>query len=79
MTAIGKVYKPRLRAEAVRSAMATLLAQHRLDHRVAVDVEEAASGLTIRYRVEDPGAEPILRDLMKPFALRFVVVPRAAT
>jgi fatty-acyl-CoA synthase len=79
MTAVGKVYKPRLRAEAMRHAMTTLLAQHRLGDRVDVEVEETASGLTVRYVVADAGAEPILQDMMKPFPLKYAIVPRAAS
>ena len=72
-TAVGKVYKPRLRAAATRHAMAGLLAQRGLDDRVQVDVEETAGGLAVRYATADPSAESAIRELMKPFALSFTI------
>jgi fatty-acyl-CoA synthase len=77
MTAVGKVYKPRLRAEATRHSMAAQLAQRGLMDRVEVDVEESAGGLSVRYTIADPAAEPAIREMMKPFALSFTVIPGA--
>jgi fatty-acyl-CoA synthase len=73
MTAVGKVYKPQLRAEATRHAMAALLVQQGLNDVVALSVEETAGGLSIRYAVTHPDAEPKLREMMKPFALSYQV------
>jgi fatty-acyl-CoA synthase len=73
MTAVGKVYKPRLRAEATHHAMVALLAQGGLQDRVQVEVEEAAGGPAVRYTTTDPTAEAAIRELMKPFALRFAI------
>jgi fatty-acyl-CoA synthase len=73
MTAVGKVYKPRLRAEATRHAMAAQLAQRGVIDRVEVDVEETAGGLSVRYTTADPAAALAIRDLMKPFALSFTI------
>jgi fatty-acyl-CoA synthase len=77
MTAVGKVYKPRLRAEATRHAMAAQLTQRGLMERVEVDVEETAGGLSVRYTTADPAAEAAIRELMKPFALSFSIAQGA--
>lgn len=73
MTAVGKVYKPALRAEATRHAMAALLASHGLEGTVHMEVEETAGGLSVRYSTAAPSAEPEIRDLMKPFALTYTI------
>jgi len=73
MTAVGKVYKPQLRALATRHVMADLLTLHGLGAHVAVDVDETAGGLNIRYTTADNGAESAIRELMKPFALRYTI------
>lgn len=78
MTAVGKVYKPRLRAEATCHAMVELLAQRGLGDRVEVAVEETTGGLAIRYATVDMALEPALRDLMKPFALTYTIRSVAA-
>ncbi len=73
MTAVGKVYKPRLRAEATRHAMLALLEQRGLGARVAVDVEETSGGLAVRYTTADKALDVPIRELMKPFALTYTV------
>ena len=73
MTAVGKVYKPALRAEATRHAMQALLRQHGLDGRARVQADEAPGGLALRFDVADAAAEAAVRELMKPFALRWTV------
>lgn len=78
VTAVGKVYKPRLRANAIRHAMTSLVAQHRLGDRVEVEVEESAGGLLVRYLVPDAAAEARIKDLMKPFAITYAIVRRTA-
>lgn len=78
-TAIGKVYKPRLRAEATRHAMAVQLAQRGLGERAEVQVDETGGSLVVRYLARDAEAERIVRDLMKPFALKFVVQRQEAS
>jgi fatty-acyl-CoA synthase len=77
MTAVGKVYKPALRALATRHAMATLLEQIGLRDRVEVDVDETPAGLSVRYVTADAGVEPAIRELMKPFALSWTITLRA--
>ncbi len=72
-TAVGKVYKPKLRAEATRHAMAALLAQHGLQARMHVEVDETASGLRLRFVGGDAGCEATIREAMKPFALAFTI------
>lgn len=73
MTAVGKVYKPKLRAEATRHAMAIQLALHGLADTVDVAVEEATGGLVVRYACNDSSSEAAVRALMKPFALAYTV------
>jgi fatty-acyl-CoA synthase len=74
MTAVGKVYKPALRAMATRMGLQALLAQRQLDARVRVEVDEVASGMAVRFTVADAAAEAAVRELMQPFALSFSVV-----
>lgn len=76
MTAVGKVYKPRLRAEATRHAMVALIEQRGLTGQVNVDVEEAANGLTIRYQSGTQALDATIREWMKPFALKYTVTRR---
>jgi len=73
-TAVGKVYKPALRAEAARHAMQSQLDRVGLQGHVNVDAEETGSGLAVRFTVTNASDEPHIRDMMKPFALRFSVV-----
>ncbi len=73
MTAVGKVYKPALRAQATRHAMAALLAQCGLGERVAVDVDETPGGLAVRYVTADDSVDAAIRELMKPFVLRWTM------
>lgn len=74
MTAVGKVYKPALRAQAARMGLQAQLAQRQLYARVRVEVDEVASGMTVRFIVADAAAEAAVRELMQPFALSFNVV-----
>lgn len=78
MTAVGKVYKPRLRVDATRYAMSSLLEQRGLQARVVLAVEEASSGIALHYVADDAQAEDEIRDLMKLFALTYSVSRRAA-
>ena len=73
MTAVGKVYKPRLRAEATRHAMQAQLVAQGLVGRAEVVVEETPAGLGVRYTAADAEAETAIRELMKPFALSYTV------
>jgi fatty-acyl-CoA synthase len=73
MTAVGKVYKPRLRAEATRHAMLAQLAQRGIGDRAEVVVEETPAGLCVHYTAADAAAEAAIRELMKPFALSYTV------
>ena len=72
-TAVGKVYKPALRAEATRHAMQALLDRGGIQDRVCVAVDETSSGLAVRYSVSTLNDESVIRALMKPFALRFSI------
>lgn len=73
VTAVGKIYKPRLRAEATRYAMESQLAQRGLQGRVAVVVDESSGGLSVHFRATEPGVETAISEFMKPFALRYSV------
>jgi fatty-acyl-CoA synthase len=72
-TAVGKVYKPRLRAEATHHAMLALLVQRGLGDQVEVEVDETPGGLAIRYTTKERALESALQELMKPFALTFTI------
>lgn len=76
MTAVGKVYKPKLRAQATRHAMGMLLVQRGLASRTHVEVEELASGLKVCFSSPDEAIDQTIRDLMKPFALQYVILRR---
>ena len=76
MTAVGKVYKPKLRAQATRHAMEMLLVQRGLASRTHVEVEELASGLKVCFSSPDEAIDQTIRDLMKPFALQYVILRR---
>lgn len=76
MTAVGKIYKPRLRAEATRHAMVRLLEQRGLANRADVDVEETAGGLNVCFSSPDEELDGTIRELMKPFALKYAILRR---
>ena len=73
MTAVGKVYKPALRALATRQVLQGLLVVQQLGARVRVDVNEAPSGLAVHFTAQDAEAEASVRELMTPFALGYAV------
>ena len=81
MTAIGKVYKPALRARATQRALDERLARAGLAGLVSVHVEDGASGLVVRFNLTDRTADGTadatlderVRELMKPFALAYSV------
>jgi fatty-acyl-CoA synthase len=77
MTAVGKVYKPRLRAQATRQAMAALLEQRGLGGQVGVEVEESAGGLIVQYTSSDETLDTTIHEMMKPFALKYAITRRA--
>jgi fatty-acyl-CoA synthase len=74
MTAVGKVYKPALRAQAARIALQALLEQRQLGTQVRVEVDEAPSGMAVRFGAADGAAKQAVYEMMKPFALNFSVV-----
>ena len=76
VTAVGKVYKPALRALATRHAMVALVEQRGLGNRVEVEVDETPGGLVVRWLRMDADVEPAIRELMKPFALAWTIAPR---
>jgi fatty-acyl-CoA synthase len=77
VTAIGKVYKPALRAIAYERAASEQLTSNGLDRVVRARVEEAASGLTLRFVIDisadRQAIEVALSRLMQPFAIRWEV------
>lgn len=75
MTAIGKLYKPALRARACERVMRDRIEQAGLGSLVQVKVDDAAGGLTVHFQAL-PGADnEALHDriaaLMQGFALRY--------
>lgn len=72
MTAIGKVYKPALRARACERVLDERVRQAGLGGQVGVKVSEVPSGLAVRFEI-GPGrgheaARETLARLMQPFA-----------
>ncbi|MDH2235435.1 AMP-binding protein [Pigmentiphaga sp. GD03639] len=70
MTAIGKLYKPELRARAVRWTLQERLARGGLAARVTVDVSAQAKGCVAHFRADGDDAARV-RALMAPFALAY--------
>ena len=77
VTAVGKVYKPQLRMLATQHVLTQRLASSGMDQAVDVSVDESARGLTARFLIlsgsQDPSIELAVNDIMKPFALSYVV------
>lgn len=77
VTAVGKVYKPHLRMLATHHVLTERLARAGLVQAVDVSVDELASGLTARFLIhsssENVFTETLVKDIMKPFALSYVV------
>jgi len=72
MTAIGKLYKPELRARAARWALEERVADRGLAGAVKVDVSAGAKGCTALFAIaEGEGIEMRIRELMAPFALDY--------
>ena len=79
MTAVGKVYKPALRALATHRVLQAKLVERQLSARAQVDVDEAPGGLAVNFTVQDADAEAVVRELMKPFALSYAILREAPT
>jgi fatty-acyl-CoA synthase len=73
VTAIGKVYKPALRVRATQRALDERLARAGLAGAVTLRVDDGPGGLVLRFGLSDAALEPRVRELMKPFALSYVV------
>lgn len=77
VTAVGKVYKPHLRMLATQHVLAERLTSTGLAHVVNVSVDESASGITARFLIhlgsEAAAIEVAVKEIMKPFALSYVV------
>jgi fatty-acyl-CoA synthase len=82
LTAVGKVYKPRLRALACEHALAQRLLRDGLDEVARVSVVETAGGLRALFHPlrGKPGVPTLdrLAALMRPFAIPYAVEPEAA-
>ncbi|MES2960257.1 MAG: AMP-binding protein [Pseudomonadota bacterium] len=72
MTAIGKVYKPALRCQAVAHALRERLDSVGLQQQVSLSVDETARGLVVRFDAADADAAAI-EALMAPFPLRYSI------
>lgn len=70
VTAIGKLFKPSLRALAVRWVLEDRIARSGLAGRVQAEVQLEPQGLLVLLRADEKAAAP-LRTLMAPFALRW--------
>ena len=73
VTAVGKVYKPALRARATLRVLEERLASGPLIDRVSVQVEDSASGLRVAFRLKHRSDEPAVRELMKPYPLTYTL------
>ena len=72
MTAIGKVFKPKLRMLACQRVLDERLERAGLAHAVGVEVEDAAGGLAARFSPSPGAAAPDrdrIADLMRAFAI----------
>ena len=81
VTAIGKVYKPALRAMAVRRVIDERLASAALAGRVEATVDDTPSGLWVTFRAPEMAAEDVteaLRRLMRGFSLPYAFDDRPA-
>jgi fatty-acyl-CoA synthase len=78
LTAIGKIYKPALKAMAIRHAIAQRLAQAGLAARVSVDVVDEGVRQTVVFNVNDAAPRDALvgelGQLMSRFAIHYRVV-----
>ena len=79
ITAIGKIYKPALRALACQRVMMESVQAAGLGDCVGVRVEDAASGLLVHFALhadaDSAQVRAALAGLMQPFALRWEVTP----
>lgn len=79
MTAIGKLYKPALRARACERVMRERLARSGLDSLAQVRVEDGGGALTVHFLpLPDADLESLrgrIAVLMQPFALRYYLQP----
>ena len=66
LTAVGKVYKPALRALATRQVLQAHLLEQQLGARARVAVDEVPSGFAVTFTVQDADTEAAVRALMKP-------------
>jgi fatty-acyl-CoA synthase len=76
VTAVGKVYKPRLRALACEHVLKDRLARAGLQEIADVVVDEGSSGIAARFRFSNPtNGVPVQRiaDLMAPFAIAYTI------
>lgn len=74
VTAVGKVYKPRLRALACETVLRERLLRAGLDSGVAVIVEETPRGIAARFQVRgDSAQEKRIADLMRSFAIEYTL------
>ncbi len=78
-TAIGKVYRPALRAIATERALCERVARAGLDADVEVSALDTSAGIRVRFALapgaESRGVRESIDALMQPFAIAFEVVP----
>jgi len=88
VTAVGKVYKPRLRGLAHEHALSERLARAGLRDQVGVAVEESPRGLCARFAVRDgvdidvdfdvEACRHAIAELMSPFAIAYEIAEPAS-
>ncbi|MBQ1764053.1 MAG: AMP-binding protein, partial [Aquincola sp.] len=77
-TAVGKVYKPALRALATQRLLEEQLAAAGLPaEAVRVEVLDTAAGLQVQFHLARPETEEAVRRLMQPYPLAYRCLPKA--
>ena len=77
-TAVGKVYKPALRALATQRLLEEQVAAAELPAgAVQVEVLDTAAGLQVQFHLARPETEDAVRRLMQPYPLAYRCLPKA--
>ena len=78
MTAIGKVFKPELRAQAIRWALESRLAKHALSDRVEIRIQPTSKGVSVSMFAEDDATVAAINDIMAPLSLNYQLSTRGS-
>jgi fatty-acyl-CoA synthase len=81
LTAVGKIFKPALRLDAVRHCVGRVAAQLRGGDAVEVEVRDTGGAITVVLRVPDPGLAGAVDDLrreLERYTFRVEIEPAVA-